>query len=73
MAYITLVGSVKREEGTRAHKQNPPFTTQQSFQYLDKYREESRADQTNEPSFSPSQLGHQYRLRHTYKAKYWKL
>lgn len=69
MAYIAFVGSVKREEGTCAHKQNPPFTAQQTFRYLKEYREESRADQTNELSFSLSRLGHQHRLRHTCKAK----
>lgn len=61
MVYMTLVRSVKREEGTCARKQNPPFTAQQTFQDLEEYREESRADQTNELSFSPSRLGHQHR------------
>lgn len=71
MAYIAFIGSLKREEGTRAHKQNPPFTTQQTFQCLKEYQEESRAHQTNELSFSLSRLGHQHRLRHTCKAKCW--
>lgn len=43
--------SVGRETGTGAHKPNPTFP---DSQYLEECQEEPGADQTNEPSSSPS-------------------
>lgn len=51
MACPALAGSVRRETGTCAHEPNP---TLPDSQYLEECQEEPRADETNEPSFSPS-------------------